>query len=198
MKTFIAIDFETAGRYDHSACAVGMVKIENMQITDSFYRLIRPPSSTVLYTDIHGLTWNDLKSEKSFRDVWYEGREFITGSDYFIAHYAVFDRKILKGCCEYFCHNYPVQPFLCTCKGARKLIRQKSHALNNVCKTLGIELNHHHALSDAMACAEVFLNLNKLYVERNSCNSDDDNPDKNLPGLINICALDKKKQANAN
>ena len=53
---YVALDFETSGYAAHSACAVGLCRIEDGVVTDSFYSLIRPPSSRVLFTHVHGLT----------------------------------------------------------------------------------------------------------------------------------------------
>ncbi|MEJ7386041.1 exonuclease domain-containing protein, partial [Staphylococcus epidermidis] len=39
---FIALDFETANGKRTSICAVGMVKVVNHQITESFYTLVNP------------------------------------------------------------------------------------------------------------------------------------------------------------
>ena len=41
--TFTAIDFETATYDRHSACAVGIVTIDNGIIIDEYYTLIQPP-----------------------------------------------------------------------------------------------------------------------------------------------------------
>ena len=43
---FAAIDFETADYESDSACAVAVVTVENGEIADRFYRLIRPPRQT--------------------------------------------------------------------------------------------------------------------------------------------------------
>jgi DNA polymerase-3 subunit epsilon len=69
---FIAIDFETAKYSRESACSVGLVKFQHGKVTDTFYSLIRPP---VLYirpefTDIHGLTVDDVRDAPSFADLW--------------------------------------------------------------------------------------------------------------------------------
>ena len=39
---YVALDFETSGYAAHSACAVGLCRIEDGVVTDSFYSLIRP------------------------------------------------------------------------------------------------------------------------------------------------------------
>lgn len=159
MPICIAIDFETSGYSVDSACAIGMIKMDNLQIVDNFYRLIKPPSPIVHFTHIHGLSWNDLKEEQPFSIIWDEAQKFIQNADYFIAHNAAFDRNILYGCCQSFKKERPEKPFLCTLKGSRRVLPLKSKSLNNVCNYLGIALNHHNALSDANGCACVYKKL---------------------------------------
>ena len=48
MKDFVAIDFETANRERTSICSVGLVRVENGDIREKIYRLIRPA------TAVHG------------------------------------------------------------------------------------------------------------------------------------------------
>ena len=62
----VAIDFETSGNAAHSACAVGLARIEAGHVVDRLYSLIRPPSSRVMFTEIHGLTWPMLKDAPTF------------------------------------------------------------------------------------------------------------------------------------
>ena len=52
MGAVIALDFETSDRWPDSACALGLVRIEDGVITGEHYRLIRPPRSRVHYTEI--------------------------------------------------------------------------------------------------------------------------------------------------
>ena len=67
---FVALDFETADFKADSACAVGMARIEEGEVTGTFYRLIRPPRSRVMFTHIHGLTWPTLSKEIGFAELW--------------------------------------------------------------------------------------------------------------------------------
>lgn len=160
----IAIDFETAGRAAHSACAVGMARLENGQVTDHFYALIRPPSARVLFSDIHGLTWPMLKDAPPFAQLWPRMEEFLHGAQWFVAHNASFDHRVLQASCRASGIPEPRQPFYCTLKGARRSLPLPSRTLSSVCAYFGIPLNHHHAGSDAEACARVFLRLQALGV----------------------------------
>ena len=79
-----------------------------------------------------------------------------------------FDRSVWRSCCETFGLPDPNLPFYCTLKGSRATLNLSSYRLNIVCSSLGIPLNHHEALSDALGCAAIFLELGRrgLDVER--------------------------------
>lgn len=160
----VAIDFETAGYYGHSICAIGMTKISGSRVLEQYYSLVRPPSSRVCFTEIHGLRWSDLKDERSFPEVWPEALEFIGRAQYLVAHNARFDRGVLDKTCIYFEQKFPQIPFLCTLKGSRKAIKLPSHSLGYLCEYFDIELDHHHAGSDARACALIYARLKDLGV----------------------------------
>ncbi|HNY21112.1 MAG TPA: 3'-5' exonuclease [Treponemataceae bacterium] len=157
---FCGIDFETACRFPSSACSVGLVRVRDGAITETFYSLINPPSWMYFldaFTDIHGLTRDDVSSSPTFDAVWGRMREFI-GDDYLVAHNAPFDRGVLAGCLEYYKIGDDVPQFDCSLKAARrKWPALQNHKLDTVSEYLGIELNHHEALSDAIACAKIFV-----------------------------------------
>lgn len=161
---YVALDFETSGRAAHSACAVGLCRIEDGVVTDSFYSLIRPPSSRVLFTHVHGLTWAMLKDAPSFTEVWPHMVAFVDGARALLAHNAGFDRRVLHASCQALDLAPPQLPFLCTLKGARRSLPLASRTLDSVCAHFGIPLEHHHAGSDARACAEIFVRLQALGV----------------------------------
>lgn len=161
---YVALDFETSGYAAHSACAVGLCRIEDGVVTDSFYSLIRPPSSRVLFTHVHGLTWPMLKDAPTFTELWPQLVAFMEGSHALLAHNAGFDRRVLHASCQALELVQPKLPFLCTLKGARRSLPLASRALDSVCGYFGIPLDHHHAGSDARACAEIYLRLRGLGV----------------------------------
>jgi DNA polymerase III subunit epsilon len=161
---FAAIDFETANYHPHSACAVGIVRVENGRTIDTLYSLIRPPSSYFQFTDVHGITWQDACQAPNFAEVWTQIQQTIAGVDYLVAHNATFDRRVLLATCNYYQINAPEitgLPFICTVKIARQVLKISPAKLSNVCRVLDIELNHHHALSDAAACAQILVESQK-------------------------------------
>ncbi|MCR4666025.1 MAG: 3'-5' exoribonuclease [Desulfovibrio sp.] len=161
----VAIDFETSGTDPSFACAVGLTRIEHGRVSGSFETLLRPPSSRVLFTEVHGLTWSNLRSAPSFTDMWDEIARFAAGADFFIAHNASFDRRVLNACLCRACLPLNDLPFLCTLKGARKVLKKlPSRSLAALCQYFCLPLNHHNAGSDANACAEIFLRLKNMGV----------------------------------
>jgi len=157
LENFIAIDFETADNGPDSACAVGLVRVESGVVVDEMMRLIRPPRDRMLFTHIHGLKMSDVAGAPNFAQLWPEIEIFVRGIDVFVAHNAPFDRKVLLACCEANGIAAPTQDFHCTVQVARKIFDIYPTKLSNVCQVLGIELNHHEALSDARACAQIVL-----------------------------------------
>ncbi len=156
---FSAIDFETANYKRHSACAVGLVRVEDGEITRKNAYLIRPPDRWFVFTHIHGLTWDHVASAPSFKELWPELEPFFHKADFLVAHNAAFDRAVLCETCNYYGISPPRLEFKCTVKLARRILGIYPTKLPDVCRALGISLNHHEALSDALACAKIMLNI---------------------------------------
>jgi DNA polymerase-3 subunit epsilon len=155
--TFVALDFETADYPRDSACALGLVRVENHQIVHRTYHLIRPPRRRFVFTYLHGITWEDVALQPSFAELWPSLTPILQGVDFLAAHNASFDRSVLQRCCETAGLNPPALPFECTVRLARQTWDIFPTKLNNVCDHLGITLKHHHAASDAEACALIVI-----------------------------------------
>jgi DNA polymerase-3 subunit epsilon len=154
---FAALDFETSDYSTDSACAIGIVRVENGVIVREYCKLMRPPRERMRFTDIHGIRWSDVADQPTFGELWPEIVSHFEGVDFIVAHNASFDKGVLHGCCEHYEIAVPNLPFRCTVQVARKIFGIFPAKLNNVCRVLGIDLNHHEALSDARACAQILL-----------------------------------------
>lgn len=165
-ERFVAIDFETADYGSDSACAVGLVRVEFGVITGEMLRLICPPRPQMMFTHIHGLKMSDLRGAPKFDKIWAEIAEFSKGFTDFVAHNAAFDRKVLHSCCQAYGIPVPTNPFHCTVQIARKSFGIYPTKLSNVCQVLGIDLNHHEALSDARACAQIVIRAQQKNAEK--------------------------------
>ncbi len=157
MKTFVAIDFETADPGPDSACAVGLVRVEGGRIVARAAKLIRPPRQLIQYTGIHGITWPMVEREPCFGELWPTLGDMLTGASNFVAHNAPFDRGVLTACCRAAGIVAPALPFVCTVQLARRTWNVRPTRLPDVCRYLGLELKHHDALSDAEAAANIVL-----------------------------------------
>lgn len=160
-RDFVAIDFETATTARNSACAVAVVKVQDNQIFRRAFRLIRPPSRRFLFSDLHGITWADVRFQPTFDAVWGELADLVDGAAFFAAHNAAFDRSVLRACCERHGLTPPCIPFVCTMHLARRIWKIYPTRLPDVCRHLGIDLHHHDAASDAEACARIILRYRK-------------------------------------
>ena len=154
---FVALDFETADSGPDSACAVGVARVEGGKVVHRDAVLIRPPRGRVLFTHVHGISWHMVKDAPLFADVWRKVQPVLAGAEFLAAHNAPFDRRVLLACCAAAGVEAPPQPFVCTVQLARRKWALKPANLPAVCRRLGIGLIHHHAGSDAEACARIVI-----------------------------------------
>jgi len=154
---FAALDFETADHGADSACAVAIVRVEGQRIVERVEHLIRPPRRQMMFTWVHGITWNDVKDKPHFAELWPQISGLLRDVDFIAAHNAPFDKGVLRACCEAAGVAVPAPGFLCTVRLARTVWNLRPTKLPDVCRYLGIHLNHHNALSDAEACAQIVI-----------------------------------------
>ena len=160
-KNFVAIDFETADQGRDSACAVGLVTVINGKIVKRESHLIRPPRRYFMFSYIHGIEWSHVADKPTFAGLWPALKKILAGADYLAAHNASFDSSVLNACCSAASVMVPATPFICTVKLARRAWDIRPTKLPDVCRHLGLKLNHHDALSDAEACANIVLAVAK-------------------------------------
>ena len=157
--TFTAIDFETAT--DYHPCSVGIVTVENGIIVDEFVTLIKPPNN--LYSpftiQVHGIHPRDTVNAKSFAQVYPEIQKRLQNR-VVVAHNESFDRNVLAKSMALYNLNYDDlnigSRWECTVK-IYKAKGFKPAKLSDCCKLMNIALEHHEALSDARACAKLYL-----------------------------------------
>lgn len=154
---FTAIDFETADHGPDSACAIGVIVAQGQKVIHKAHFLIRPPRRRIIFTYVHGITWKHVENEPGFSSIWPKVAELIKGSEFLAAHNSSFDQRVLEACCRAGGIQIPAIPFECTVRLARRAWRLPSNRLPEVAKHLGIPLNHHHAESDALACAGIVI-----------------------------------------
>lgn len=150
--SFTAIDFETAQGYRWSICQVGLVRVENGIITQEINLLVQPPDNYYWqrFTEIHGISARDTINAPTFDQIWHKIAPFIENQTV-IAHNGFgFDFPVLSKTLEHYGMAAPDYNKYCTYKIYRSNLATLCHEHN-------IPLNHHDALSDAKACAELYL-----------------------------------------
>lgn len=162
LRDFAAIDFETANQELSSVCSVGIVVVQNGIIIERFYSLIQPEPNYYCYgnSQIHGLIAEDTDNAKVFSEVWQDVEPLIENLP-LVAHNKGFDESCLKAAFRTYRMDYPDYIFYCTLAASRRQLKHlANHQLHTVAEDCGYILeNHHNALADAEACAEIALQL---------------------------------------
>ena len=151
---FVAIDVETAIGKRWSICQIGLVIVENGEITQTFSRLVQPPQNeyAIGNINVHGITPDVTANAPIFPEVWDEIYPLLEGKR-LVAHNASFDINCLHQALEFYNRQIPVME--CDCTYSRT-----GYKLSEICDAYEIELNNHHdATCDAVACAKVYMNL---------------------------------------
>jgi len=151
IDTFTAIDFETAQGKRWSICQLGLVRVENGIVTDQISILVQPPDNYYWekFIDIHGITPEDTAHSPTFDKIWNQIEPFIENQNVVAHNGFAFDFQCLKQTLEYYDLVTPEYSGHCT-------YRISGSNLASLCQEHRISLNHHDALSDAMACALLF------------------------------------------
>jgi DNA polymerase-3 subunit epsilon len=158
MNDFIAIDFETAVYNPNSAISIGLVRYRDYQPVETYYSLIRPPNLYIRpdFTDIHGLTVDDVRDEPDFMCLWENGIRDFLGDTPLAAHNAAFDMKVLMAVLEWYELPIPGLHYFCTCHLARNTWPGfQSYALTALAAKFNITYNAHNALDAAMTCGRL-------------------------------------------
>ncbi|MFC4389108.1 exonuclease domain-containing protein [Gracilibacillus marinus] len=154
---YVAIDFETANQDRFSPCAVGLVVFNKEGVVNEYYSLINPNMEFDSYNSmIHGITEEDVLGAPTFTDIWDELSEYLT-HHICIAHNASFDMSVLRHTLDHFNITHPEIDYLCT-RIISKLVWPGlfNYKLNTIADFKKISFNHHNALEDAKAAAELF------------------------------------------
>ena len=157
---FITIDFETANNDNNSACSLGMCMVKGTEIIDKQYYLIKPPTNHFRHehTEIHGLTFDDVKNEPTFATIWNNISHLFNGDCIIIAHNAQFDMSVLYETLKHYNISFPDFSYIDSISIARYFFSADSNSLVDCAKAAGITIdNHHNALSDATVTALIII-----------------------------------------
>lgn len=165
---YIVFDVETPNFKNDRMSALGICIVENMRITDNFYALVNPETYFNRFNiELTGITPEMVARKRSFGELWDAGLADIMCSGVLVAHNAQFDMSVLSKCLDHYGKSgISSLRFACTVKLSRAALPElPNHKLDTVSKFLNIQLDHHHAGSDARAAAEIL-----IYCMKNGCN----------------------------
>lgn len=165
---FVAIDFETATGTRNSACAVGIVTVANGEIAETWHSLIQPPDNyySRMNIDIHGITPAQTRKSPNFAGIFPEIKQRLQGK-LLVAHNESFDRGVLKNTMAHYGLDYKELQLPDRWECTVKIYRARGFTpcdLGTCCERMKIPLKHHEALSDALACAHLFLRASSAKV----------------------------------
>ncbi len=181
--SFVAIDFETATKNYNSACSIGLVEfskdgvLNKYNVTSEHYFLIQPPNNEYNQDNIniHKITPSDTKASPTFDVVWQQIKHFFNGDYIVIAQNANFDMSVLKACLQHY-HLETYLPFTYwdSISIATYIVpHDVKKGLASLTAYFELSLSqHHNALCDAKACAEICIicfekmNTDSYYVKK--------------------------------
>ncbi len=160
VRTFNAIDVETANSQLSSICQIGIVHICNGTIIDEWKTLVNPEVSfSAGNIRIHGITQSVVADSPIFPEIHAELLKRVHGS-ILVAHTSFDKRAIAQAV-----NKYKLEPLQATwldsCAIARWTWPERKGAegfgLKSLARDFGIAFQHHDALEDARTAAEVVL-----------------------------------------
>jgi DNA polymerase-3 subunit epsilon len=163
-QDYVVVDVETTGGRGehHRVTEIGAVKVRNGAIVGRFSTLLNPQRSIPPgITRLTGITPAMVEDAPYFSDIADEFEEFLQGA-IFVAHNVEFDYGFISGEFARLGRSFR-NPRLCTCATMRKLYPgQRSYSLAALAESWDIPLrNHHRALCDAEAAAQLLLIVNE-------------------------------------
>jgi DNA polymerase-3 subunit epsilon len=167
----IILDTETTGLYPeqgHRVIEIAAVEVVNRRPTGRTLHFYLDPERDIDAgaTEVHGMTWDDLKGKPRFCDVAPEFLDFARGAEWVI-HNAPFDLAFIDSelrlaglpCCA-STYGRVVD----TLALARDSFPGKRNNLNALCERFSVDNAHrtlHGALLDAQLLAEVYLAMTR-------------------------------------
>ena len=159
MMTFNSIDVETATDEDE-ICQIGIVHVRDGIIVDQWQTLVNPEVGFAPFNvSIHGIEEADTRNSPTLPEVRDELRRRLRDS--VLVSHTAFDRVAFERAMT----QYDLEQLRVTWLDSAKIVRRawpekysrRGYGLKNVATDLGISFQHHDALEDARAAAEIVL-----------------------------------------
>lgn len=160
---FVVIDVETANPNIASICQIGIVKYSAGFVVEEWCSLIDPedwfsPENVF----IHGIEPEHVKGHPTLLTAESKLRSLLSNT--IVIHHTHFDRVALSRSFQKYELPTLQTQWLDSARVARRAwpeVAQRGYGLANLCEMIGFSFNHHDALEDARAAAQVFLAATK-------------------------------------
>lgn len=157
---FDAVDVETANADRSTICQIGIVNIRDGQVHDSWVSLVDPEDWFDDWNiDIHGISEETVKDAPTMLELDGEFRGRL-GTSVVVSHTS-FDRVAIERAMEKYNLDQPRFTWIDSAKIARRAwpdrYSRRGYGLASVAHDLGIVFQHHNALEDATAAAEIVI-----------------------------------------
>ncbi|KMT23073.1 PolC-type DNA polymerase III [Clostridium cylindrosporum] len=175
---FVVFDIETTGlnKSSEEITEIGAVKVKDMKIIDTFSALINP-LKPIPYeiTNLTGITNEMVKDKDTIKEVMPRFLDFI-GDCPVVAHNAKFDTGFIKEKCSRESLEFN-STIIDTLTLSRWLVKGiKKYKLNILAQHFNVQLeNHHRAVDDAKATAEIFIKLIEILKDKGANTIEDIN-----------------------
>lgn len=155
---FAVVDLETTGGTPENGrvTEIGIVLLDDFEVVGTYQTLLDPGMPIQPFVQkLTGITDEMVNGQPQFSAVAEEVAELLKGR-IFVAHNVQFDSKFLRAELRRCCIKMD-SPRLCTVKLTRRFFPGlPSYSLHNLIMSLELpDFNHHRALADAMAAAEL-------------------------------------------
>lgn len=156
---FAVIDVETANPDYASICSIGAVRYRNGVPTDEFYTLANPQGA-FWNTYIHGISAQDVENAPLTGEALTMLQEWLADDVDRVVCHMPFDRTATRKAAEALGIDWSSLKFHDSARAVKlawEEYRRKGYGLGKITKVLGIEFDHHNALADAKAAAQVLM-----------------------------------------
>ena len=158
--TFNVVDVETANRDRSSICQIGIAHVVNGQIVDRWGTLVDPEDEFDYWNvKTHGITSEEVQGAPTLPQVRNELRRRLRGQ--VLVSHMPFDRSAYQIAMD----KYELEQLQVYWLDSAKVVRhawpdkfwQRGYGLKDVAYYIGHDFNHHDAVEDAVAAAEITL-----------------------------------------
>ena len=157
---FNVIDVETANIDRRTICEIGIVHVEDGQVRDEWRTLIDPEDQFDPWNvEIHCIDEEVVKGSSTLPEMWDDLSSRLRGS--VLVSHSSFDRTAFEKATDYYELEQLQVTWLDSVRIARRTwpdrYGRRGYGLKNIAADLGIVFEHHRALDDAKAAAQIVL-----------------------------------------